>query len=45
TGADPDAFQIFQTSPANANTSLVSTGILRIRLRSPTKFVLKEILF
>ncbi|CAF3622463.1 unnamed protein product [Rotaria socialis] len=41
-GIGSDAFQIFQTPPTNANASLVSTGILRIPLRSPTKFALRD---
>ncbi|CAF3366545.1 unnamed protein product [Rotaria socialis] len=41
-GIGSDAFQIFQTPPTNTNASLVSTGILRIPLRSPTKFALRD---
>ncbi|CAF3993734.1 unnamed protein product, partial [Rotaria sordida] len=35
----PNAYEIYQTPPSNANTSLVSPGILRIPLASPSIFV------
>ncbi|CAF2921656.1 unnamed protein product [Rotaria sp. Silwood2] len=38
----PNTYEIYQTPPSNANTSLVSNGILRIPLASPTKFVVGD---
>ncbi|CAF2841804.1 unnamed protein product [Rotaria sp. Silwood2] len=35
----PNAYEIYQTPPSNANTSLVSPGILRIPLASSSIFV------
>ena len=35
----PNTYEIYQTPPTDANTTLVSPGVLRIPLRSPTKFL------
>ncbi|CAF1074126.1 unnamed protein product [Rotaria sordida] len=37
-----NTYEIYQTPPSNVYTSLVSNGILRIPLASPTKFVIGD---
>jgi hypothetical protein len=34
-----NAYEMYQTPPTDANTTIVSPGVLRIPLRSPTKFL------
>jgi hypothetical protein len=38
----PNTYEIYQTPPDNANTSIVSPGIIRLPLRQPTKFLKRD---
>jgi hypothetical protein len=38
----PNTYEIYQTPPSNVNTSLISPGILRIPLASPSQFTVGD---